>query len=98
MAVTPAKTWVTGEILTATDLNGEFLNVYNNGSTLAWPASTSKDLNGQELILDADADTSITADTDDRIDFRVGGTDVNAIASAGIGGDSNVVIAIQLFT
>ena len=28
------------------------------------------DVNGQELILDADADTSITADTDDQIDFK----------------------------
>ena len=27
------------------------------------------DLNGVELLLDADADTSISADTDDRIDF-----------------------------
>ena len=33
------------------------------------------DVNGQELILDADADTSITADTDDQIDFKVGGSD-----------------------
>jgi hypothetical protein len=33
------------------------------------------DLNGTELILDADADTSITADTDDQIDFKTGGTD-----------------------
>jgi len=33
------------------------------------------DMNGNELILDADADTSITADTDDQIDFKVGGTD-----------------------
>jgi len=33
------------------------------------------DVNGQELILDADADTSITADTDDRMDFKAGGTD-----------------------
>jgi len=35
----------------------------------------SLDMNGKELILDADADTSITADTDDQIDFKVGGTD-----------------------
>ena len=35
----------------------------------------SLDLNGTELILDADADTSITADTDDQIDFKTGGTD-----------------------
>ena len=33
------------------------------------------DLNGTELILDADGDTSITADTDDQIDIKVAGTD-----------------------
>ena len=32
-------------------------------------------INGGELVLDADGDTSITADTDDQIDFKVGGTD-----------------------
>ena len=32
-------------------------------------------MNGQELILDADADTSITADTDDTIDVKVAGAD-----------------------
>ena len=36
----------------------------------------SIDLQGQELILDADADTSITADTDDQIDLKIGNTDV----------------------
>jgi len=36
---------------------------------------TSLDMNGTELILDADADTSITADTDDQIDFRLSGAD-----------------------
>tara|TARA_R110000824_G_scaffold89715_1_gene219700 strand:- start:28 stop:909 length:882 start_codon:yes stop_codon:yes gene_type:complete len=34
-----------------------------------------RDLNGQEFILDADADTSITADTDDQIDIRIAGAD-----------------------
>ena len=34
------------------------------------------DLNGLEAIIDADADTSITADTDDQIDFKAGGTDI----------------------
>ena len=33
------------------------------------------DLNGVELILDADQDTSITADTDDRIDFKIAGVE-----------------------
>lgn len=35
----------------------------------------SVDMNGAELILDADADTSITADTDDQIDIRISGAD-----------------------
>ena len=38
--------------------------------------TVAKDLDGQELILDSDADTSITGDTDDRIDFRLSGSDL----------------------
>jgi hypothetical protein len=41
------------------------------------------DVNGQELILDADADTSITADTDDQIDFKVGGNDTHVFDANG---------------
>ena len=33
------------------------------------------DVNGQELILDADGDTTITADTDDTIDIKIAGAD-----------------------
>ena len=33
------------------------------------------DLNGNEMILDADGDTTITADTDDQIDFKTAGTE-----------------------
>ena len=40
------------------------------------------DINGQELILDADADTSITSDTDDQIDFKIGGTDVATLTNS----------------
>ena len=40
------------------------------------------DLNGNELILDADGDTSITADTDDQIDFKVGGSDILSLTSS----------------
>lgn len=44
--------------------------------TLTAPViATSLDMNAGELILDADADTSITADTDDRIDIKLGGND-----------------------
>ena len=45
------------------------INDKTNTTTTA-PAVT--DLNGVELILDVDGDTSITADTDDRIDFKLG--------------------------
>ena len=44
--------------------------------TLTAPViATSLDMNAGELILDADADTSITADTDDQIDIKIGGND-----------------------
>jgi len=33
------------------------------------------DLNAEEFVLDLDGDTSITADTDDQIDIKIGGTD-----------------------
>jgi hypothetical protein len=41
------------------------------------------DLNGNEMILDADGDTTITADTDDQIDFKVAGTDRITIDASG---------------
>ena len=38
-------------------------------------AGKVQNMEGVELQLDADGDTSITADTDDQIDIKVGGTD-----------------------
>ena len=46
-----------------------------NKTITAATVATSLDMNGTEFILDADADTSITADTDDQVDFKVGGSD-----------------------
>ena len=40
------------------------------------------DLNGTELILDTDGDTSITADTDDQIDIKIANTDHIKIATS----------------
>jgi hypothetical protein len=37
-----------------------------------------------KLILDADADTTISADTDDQIDFKLGGVDEMTMSSSGI--------------
>ena len=42
----------------------------------------NRDLNGEELILDVDGDSSIHADTDDQIDFKAGGTDRFVLSSA----------------
>ena len=39
------------------------------------------DVNGTEIILDADGDTTITADTDDQIDIKVAGSDLAHITS-----------------
>jgi hypothetical protein len=51
--------------------------------TITAPVGGSIDMNGVELILDEDGDTSITADTDDQIDFKTGGTDRAIIDSSG---------------
>ena len=76
MAVSRSKVWIAGEVLSASDLNAEFSNILDNGQSVGFPRTGSSDFDGNELILDADADTSITADTDDRIDFRLSGTDL----------------------
>ena len=54
------------------------------------------DINGNELILDADADTSITADTDDFIDFKVGGTDTVSIGGANSGMDVKSSLGLRV--
>lgn len=76
MAVSVFKTFSAGEVLTASDLNSSLTQITDNGEDLGWPATKAKDLNGFELILDADADTSITADTDDVIHYRLQGVDL----------------------
>jgi hypothetical protein len=74
-AVSRLKTWASGETLTASDLNAEFNNVLNNGEDLGWPATKAKDMDAKQILLDGDQDTHVQANTDDRIDFAVGGFD-----------------------
>ena len=50
---------------------------------MALTKNSQIDLNGNEMILDADGDTTITADTDDQIDFKTAGTDRVAIGASG---------------
>jgi len=52
------------------------------------------DLNGNSLTLDADADTDITADTDDQIDIKVGGTDRVRITTSAIAPSSSDGVAL----
>ena len=64
------------------------------------------DLNGNELILDADADTSIHVSTDDQIDFKVGGNDELVLGTSNLqpatnqglelGGSSNTWAALYV--
>jgi len=66
----------TGVTWAATDKGTKIL--YCNGTDVIDTGITSAgafDLDGKELILDADADTSLTADTDDQIDIKIAGTD-----------------------
>ena len=79
---------------TAYDLSGAGTSI----TFTAAPASTDRvyihflgtaivqnlnDAGGAELILDADNDTSFTADTDDEVDIKVAGSDISTIKATG---------------
>jgi hypothetical protein len=50
--------------------------VYSDGTNLVDAGfGGSLDIEGRELVLDADGDTSLTADTDDQIDIKIAGAD-----------------------
>jgi hypothetical protein len=50
--------------------------VYSDGTNLVDAGfGGSLDLEGRELVLDADGDTTLTADTDDQIDIKIAGAD-----------------------
>jgi len=56
-------------------------NLSGNPTITAATIASDLDMNGTSLILDADGDTSITADTDDQIDFAIGGADAIQMTS-----------------
>jgi len=64
----------TGDFSGAVDVAGTTTVVALTASGLV-TAGAKIDLNGTELILDADGDTSLTADTDDQIHIRIAGAD-----------------------
>ena len=59
-----------GDMVSATS-GGTFSGAITFSSTVS-----GLDVNGTEIILDADGDTTITADTDDTIDIKIGGSDI----------------------
>ena len=62
---------ITGGNGIATALSGDTMTVSFDDDAVF----NGVDMNGTELFLDADKDTSITADTDDQIDIKIAGND-----------------------
>ena len=58
---------------TAAPASSSAIYVLTNFDNEAFASLT--DYNGSELVLDADGDTTITADTDDQIDIKIAGAD-----------------------
>lgn len=59
------------------DLLDSLLNILDQttGAVKSGAVIPAPDFNGTEVIIDADADTTMTADTDDQIDWKLGGSD-----------------------
>ena len=68
---------------TAAPASGAAIYVINDKTSSVSIISPS-DLNGVELVLDADGDSSLTSDTDDQVDIKLGGTDhIKILSSSG---------------
>ena len=83
-----------GNFFNRTDSDSRYLNVAGDTMT------GSLDLNGTELVLDADGDTTITADTDDQIDIKIAGSDKLKIDASShlvttTAGTSNLVLGVN---
>ena len=79
-----------GNFFNRTDSDSRYLNVAGDTMT------GSLDLNGTELVLDADGDTTITADTDDQIDIKIAGSDslrIKANEIENVSGDLTLDVA-----
>ena len=63
--------------------DGDVIYAIHLGGPVASTLASKVDVNGLSdgVILDADADTTISADTDDQIDFKAGGTDIMSLTA-----------------
>ena len=69
-------------IIATSDIEDGAVTSAKLGGNIVTPGTL--DVNGQELILDANANTSLTADTDDQVDIKVGGTDVVTLTDSSL--------------
>jgi len=75
--------------------SGDVIYAIHMGGPLPIGGAAELDLNGasDKLILDADGDSTISADTDDQIDFKIGGADAMSLGSdltADVSGEINL--------
>ena len=76
--------------------SGDVIYAIHMGGPLPVGGAAELDLNGasDKLILDADADTTISADTDDQIDFKAGGTDIMSLTATTATFNDGVTISV----
>ena len=93
---------VSGTTLTlvGTAANGSEINVTHLSGTVPSTLASKVDLNGvsDTLILDADGDTTISADTDDQIDIKIAGADDFQFTANTFTAQSGSTIAAQALT
>ena len=77
--------------------SGDVIYAIHMGGPLPIGGAAELDLNGasDKLILDADADTTISADTDDQIDFKAGGTDIMSLTATSATFNDGVEITVN---
>ena len=87
-----------GDMVSATS-GGTFTGgVTFNGAVTLSSTVSGLDVNGTEIILDADGDTTITADTDDQIDIKIAGADDFQFTANTFTAQSGSTIAAQALT
>jgi hypothetical protein len=89
--------------------SGDVIYAIHTSGAVPSTLASKVDVNGLSdgVVLDADADTTISADTDDQIDVKIGGTDAlrvtgtaltgNALATIGAAGTASTVAGIPFY-
>ena len=84
--------------------SGDVIYAIHTSGAVPSTLASKVDVNGLSdgVVLDADADTTISADTDDQIDFKAGGTDSLVVTAnsitAGATGTASTIAGIPFFS